>query len=508
MLAETIRDAARRFGDRPAFVAAAGWVLSYRDLDRLSNEAALGFQALGITERDVVALALPSTPDYAVVYAALAKLGAVTAGLNPRSTAAERTAVLAVAAPDLVIATPELADGLPAGLRIEVIEPAAAPEQTLTELRRGHDQQAPIVLPVDPDRLIAIVFTSGTTGTPRGAVFGGRELAAVAAADVGERTGGGGSMLSGTQFAHVGFMTKLPWYLRVGSTLHLLDRWRAADVLRLIADQHMVSIGGVAPQLALLLRQPDFDDYDLSSVMTIVMGGALSPPALVREARERIRAAYSIRYSSTESGGVGTATAFDADDEEALFTVGRPRSGVALEVRSAEGVALPAGEVGELCLRSPTQFRGYWRDPGATAATLRDGWVHTGDVAFLNDAGCLRLAGRAKEMFIRGGYNVYPLEVEAVLASHPAVAEIVITPRPDPVMGEIGVAIVVPRAGDEPPRLDELRSFGSERLSAHKLPEAIRIVDALPLTTMQKIDRATLASEEAEAANQRDAERP
>ncbi len=107
--------------------------------------------------------------------------------------------------------------------------------------------------------------------------------------------------------------------------------------------------------------------------------------------------------------------------------------------------------MGELCLRSPTQFRGYWRDPEATAATLRDGWVHTGDLALIDDAGCVRLAGRAKEMFIRGGYNVYPLEVEAVLASHPAVAEVVITPRPDPVMGEIGVAVVVPRAGVEPP---------------------------------------------------------
>ena len=141
-------------------------------------------------------------------------------------------------------------------------------------------------------------------------------------------------MLSGTQLAHIGFMTKLPWYLRTASTVHLVDRWRAHDVLRLIADHRMPSIGGVAPQLALLLRIPDFDDFDLSAVKTIVMGGALSPPALVREARRRIDAAYSIRYSSTESGGIGTATAFDADEDEALFTVGRPRPGV--EIRLAD----------------------------------------------------------------------------------------------------------------------------------------------------------------------------
>ena len=120
----------------------------------------------------------------------------------------------------------------------------------------------------------------------------------------------------------------------------------------------------------------------------------------------------------------------------------------------------------------------------------------------------MRLAGRAKEMFIRGGYNVYPLEVEAVLASHPAVAELVITPRPDPVMGEIGVAIVVPRAGTAGPTLEELRAFGAERLSAYKLPEAIRMVDAIPLTPMQKVDRATLAAEEARTASPREAEQP
>jgi len=496
VLAETVRDSASRFGDRAAFVADAGWALSYRDLDRFSDEAAVGLQHLGVSEGDVVALALPSTPDYAVIYAALAKLGAITAGVNPRSTPAERAAVVEVATPDLVIATPELATGIPSGLRQVLIESADRPEAILIDLRRAHQHQAPPVLPSDPERLVAIVFTSGTTGTPRGAMFGARELAAVTAADVGDRADGGGPMLSGTQFAHVGFMTKLPWYLRVGSTLHLLDRWRAADVLRLIADHRMASIGGVAPQLALLLRRSDFDDYDLSAVKTIVMGGALSPPALVREARQRIGAAYSIRYSSTESGGVGTATGFDADDDEALFTVGRPRAGVDVVVRGTDGAVKATGEVGELCLRSPTQFRGYWRDPEATAATLRDGWVHTGDLAYLDDAGCLHLAGRAKEMFIRGGYNVYPLEVEAVLASHPAVAEVVITPRPDPVMGEIGVAVVVPRAGGAAPTLDELRQFGAERLSVHKLPEAIRIVDAVPLTPMQKVDRASLAADE------------
>ena len=505
MLASTVREAATRFGHQPAFVADGGWPLSYRDLDRLSDEAAVGLTARGITSGDVVALALPSTPDYVVAYAALAKLGAITTGVNPRSTPAERAVVIEVALPALVLASPDLAVGVPASIPVETVEIAGRAEDLLAGLRAGHEGRAPATLPDDPDRLVTIVFTSGTTGVPKGAMFGERELAAVALIDTGgtwaDPGTAGGAMLSGTQLAHIGFMTKLPWYLQRAMTLHLIDRWRAADVLRMIADEHMASIGGVAPQLALLLRQPDFDDHDLSHVKTIVMGGALSPPALVHEARARIGAAYSIRYSSTESGGVGTATAFDADDDEALFTVGRPRAGIELEIRDEDDATMAPGEIGEICFRSPTQLRGYWRSPEATAETIRDGWVHSGDLGFIDPAGCLRLAGRAKEMYIRGGYNVYPLEVEAVLASHPEVVEVVIAPRPDPVMGEIGVAVVVARDPDAPPTLEQLRAYAAETLSAHKLPEDLRLVDELPLTPMQKIDRKALAAHEQSRAD-------
>jgi len=472
-----VRGAAARFGERAAFVPRTGDPLTYASLHRRSDAVAVGLLARGVGEGDVVALVGPSDVDYVVAYVAAAKVGAITAGVNPRYTAAERAAVLDVARPTLVIDEGDVAS---------IEQPGTTPPP----------------IDDDPDRLVTIVFTSGTTGTPKGAMFGNRELLAIARADVpgfddDASWGAGGPMLAATAFAHIGSMTKMAWYLRAGMTTYLLPRWRAADVLDIVSRHHMTSIGGVAPQLALLLREPNFDSYDLSSVRTIVMGGAFSPPALVAEARERFGASYSIRYSSTESGGVGTGTAFDADDEEALFTVGRPRGDVEIDICDETDASLAPGEIGEVCLRSSSMMRGYWRDPEATASTLRGGWLHTGDLGWIDERGCLRLGGRAKEMFIRGGYNVYPLEVEAVLAAHPDVADIAVVPRPDPVMGEIGVAVVVPADPAAPPTLESLRTFGAERLASFKLPEACRTVDALPLTAMQKVDRRALADHEA-----------
>jgi acyl-CoA synthetase (AMP-forming)/AMP-acid ligase II len=298
-------------------------------------------------------------------------------------------------------------------------------------------------------------------------------------------------------------MTKRPWYLRLATRTHVLGRWRAADALRTVAEQRMPSIGGVAPQVALMLRSPEVERHDWDHVKTLIMGGAASPPALVAEARSRFGAAYSIRYSSTESGGCGTGTAFDADDHEALNTVGRPRPGIEVSVRGEDGLRIAAdgegdSEIGELWLRSPTQMVGYWRNPEATAATITpDGWLRTGDLARYDERGNVVLAGRRTEMFIRGGYNVYPAEVEAQLVAHPAVADAVVVPRPDEVMGEIGVAVVVPHDPAAPPTLDDVRDFLTTRIAKYKLPEAVRVVDALPLTPMQKIDRRSLRDHEA-----------
>jgi acyl-CoA synthetase (AMP-forming)/AMP-acid ligase II len=496
VLTDISRRAARDFADTAAYVADAGWSISYAELDLAADEVAAGLTARGVRSGSVVALVTPSVPDYVVLYLALARLGAVTAGLNPKLKQREIAGCLAVLDPLLVIVTDDLSDAVDRDrFPTETLTPGKDPVSVAGQFRVVGAGPAP-TLSDDPDRPVCICFTSGSTGLPKGAWYTNRQLRRIAELDTGGAWGGGGHGISSTQFAHVGFMTKMPWMHATGRTTHLLERWSAGPVLQLIAEHQMPAVTGVAPQLALMLRHPLIDELDFSAVNAIVAGGAASPPALVRECREKFGAGYSIRYSSTESGGIGIGTALDADDEEAFHTIGRPRPGVEASIRDADGNPMPIGDIGELWLRSDCVMSGYWNDPETTADTLVDGWLRTGDLAHLDGAGCYRLAGRLKEMFIRGGYNVYPMEVESVLVDLETVAEIVLVPRPDDVMGEIGVAVVVPADPAGPPSLEDLRSFGADLLAPYKLPEAIRIVDSLPRNASDKVDRRTLAARE------------
>jgi acyl-CoA synthetase (AMP-forming)/AMP-acid ligase II len=201
-----------------------------------------------------------------------------------------------------------------------------------------------------------------------------------------------------------------------------------------------------------------------------------------------------VRYSCTEAA-IGCGTRFDDPPEDAEVSVGRAQTGVTLSVLDDEDQPVPDGEVGHVCLKSGAVMAGYWNDPEATAAAFTsDGSVRTGDLGWIDERGRLHLAGRSKEMYVRGGYNVHPQEVEAVLAEHPDVAGICVVARPDDVMGEVGVAFVVVRSGAASPSLEVLRAFASDRLAAYKLPEELRVVDALPLTSMDKVDRRALGA--------------
>ncbi len=469
MLGEIIAEAARRFGDRTAIAAPGGVSLSYRELHTISDEVAAGLQRRGIGEGDVVALVMPPVPEYIVFYLAAAKVGAVTAGVNDKLAPPERSRLLEVAQPSLVVSAVE----------------------SLVELRvTGGVPQRPRSKPSSP---VAIIFTSGTTGAPKGALFCNSQLSAITGIDVGPAWGGGGRMLLGTAMAHLGPMTKLPGNLKKGATMLVTRSWHAREALELTAEHRLTAVSGIPTQVALMMRDPSFETFDLSSVRSVVIGGGPAPPALVREARRRFQAPVMVRYSCTEAG-IGLGTRPGDPDEDAEVSVGRPQEGVQVTVRDADGEVLAAGEIGEVCLASAAVMSGYWRDAEATRQVMTaDGAVKTGDLGWIDDRGRLRLSGRKKEMYVRGGYNVFPAEVESVLADHPSVASVAVVPTSDPVMGEVGVAVVVLHAGTDRVALDELRRFAAPRLAAYKLPSAVLVVDELPLTAMHKLDRVRLA---------------
>ena len=461
--------------------------LTFGEWQRSSAAVAARLADVGVRRGDVVCLVLPSSIDYAVCYQAIAHLGAITSGINPRLGPGELASVLVRTAPVVTIVDPgvSLPEGASGGAVIERGELEAM-------IAAGGEAPTVSVRPTDP---VAIVWTSGTTGVPKGAVFDHECLRAMAAG-AGALSEPGDRRLSPLPFAHVGYMTR-PWdEIAMGITTVITPTpWRAVDALRLIEAERVTVGQGVPAQWSLMLAAPEFDSTNVSSLRLAATGAAPVPPELVRTMRSRLGCPVIVRYASTEAS-LATGSRPDDGDMVIATTVGRPSGGVEMQVVDEGGRASSRGQVGMVQLRSRAMMRGYWRDDAATAAAINaDGWLSTGDLGSVDGDGNLTLVGRRVEMYIRGGYNIYPAEVEAVLSDHPSIDRVAVVGMPDPVLGQIGVAFAVVSPGAGEPTLDELRSWIRLRLADYKSPDRLVIVEELPLTSMLKIDKRALASD-------------
>ncbi len=503
-LGDLLRDAARRAPDADALRYRAER-LTYRAWDALADRVAAGLWARGVRPGDVVALLLPSTPLYLVAYLGAARLGAVTTGVNVRYRRSEIGHVLARARARLVVGVTRWHDadfraivaslGLPPDCLW--LDPEEITRSTVTSVERvaAGAPAAPAVT-VSPEEAAAIVFTSGTTGAPKGAWYAHRSLLALAEIEARRHTGRTGGpplhLAAGLSFAHVGFMARIAIQLGTRGASLIHDTFDPATVLEAIERERLTHLGAIPTQAIVLLDHPDRLRRDLGSLRSVLLGGAPSSPELIRRVQAELGAQVSVRYSSTEVG-IATASLPDDPPEVLATTVGKPTPGVELRITGADGRALAAGEVGGVEVRSPATMRGYWNDPDATAAVLDpDGWIRTGDLGFLDAAGYLHLRGRRSEMFIRGGYNVYPGEIEDLLATHPKVARAAIVGVPDPTFGEVGWAFVVARDPADPPALGELRGFVGAELASFKRPDGLTVLPELPVTAMFKVDKQAL----------------
>ncbi len=470
-------EVASTHGGREAFVH-MGRHISFREWAAQADALAEWLvREHGINKGDVVGIRLPSGIDYAVAYQAIMRCGGVATGINPRLGPAEIEHITAQCEPRFTFDAdlPVLPDGDPVRRRValEVTDP------------------------------VAIVWTGGTTGFPKGAWFDHGCLRAMAqgAAPLSEP---GDRRLSPLPFAHVGAMTRV-WdeLMHLITTVIVPAPWTAADALALISSEHITVSQGVPTQYRMMFDHPDFANTNVSSLRIAGIGAARIPPELVAEMRVKLRCPVVVRYASTESC-VATGTRLKDTDEVICTTVGRPNGGVKLKLVDEFGTETTGrgpDYIGTVCLRSRAMMRGYWNDPERTAEAIDgEGWLHTGDLAWLGADGNVRLVGRSTEMYIRGGNNVYPIEIENCLGAYRKLASAAVVGVPvKGRLGEIGVLFAVPR-GDAELNLSDLRKFVKKHLAAYKAPDCLVVLGELPLTSIGKIDKLALQARAREEA--------
>jgi long-chain acyl-CoA synthetase len=475
----------------------------------------------GIRPGDRVAIAMRNFPEWSIAFWGATAAGAVVVPLNAWWTGPELTYGLRDSGSRILVADLDRAERLaPHAAELTTLEAvlvarsggADLPGRAVAFDDAVGEVAADVILPavaLAPDDDATIFYTSGTTGEPKGALGTHRNICTnlvslgYCAARTAARSGAGAAQapprnvyLLSVPFFHVtGCHSVLVATLAAGGGLVIMHRWDAERALQLIERERVTTFGGVPAMAWQVLEHPDFGRYDLSSVRSIGYGGAPAAPELVR----RLDAMFPGRtpsngYGLTETSSVTTMNG-GLDYRRRPDSVGPPVPVCDVKVVDAAGSSVPIGGIGELWIKGPNIVKGYWNKPDATAAAITDGWLHSGDVARVDEEGFVYIVDRAKDMIIRGGENVYCIEVETVLFEHPAVTDAAAIGIPHHVLGE-EVGAVVHLAPGTSATEDELRQFVAGRLAAFKVPVRIWFKqDPLPRNPNGKILKRDLKAE-------------
>lgn len=484
--------AADTFPQQGAFVHGAERITYGEWIDQ-SLRTASALADLGVKPGDIVLIGIESSIDFAVCFAATQLLGAIASGVNVRLGRREIKSIVARSGATLLVAEDQAE--VPAKTKRVVRRSDLVSFRTHPQKAKPHRGRS--------DDIAVIVWTSGTTGAPKGASFTHDNLRN-AVLTAGPMAAPFARRLSSVPFAHAGFMAKGWEHVAFAMTCVISPTpWTADGMLRLLVDEKITIATAVPTQWIKLLAHPKIDDADLSHVKVGITATAPAPPELIEQVSRKIGVPLIVRYSMTECPSMtGTRT---GDDPEVQYrTVGRPQVGVELKIVDQVGHKLLPGTVGAIMVRSKAVTVGYWRDLQRTADMLTpDGWLMTGDFGQFDDDGNVILAGRASDMYIRGGYNVYPIEVERIISEMSAVATVAVVGASAPTIGEIGVAFIVPADLAAPPTLEAVRAKVRAELADYKAPDQVVIVDALPLTAMMKVDKQKLKAQAASLESSR-----
>jgi fatty-acyl-CoA synthase len=519
-----LRAAVARFGDRDAVVdVATQRRLSYRGVDEAVEAVARGLLARGVATGDRVGIWAPNCVEWYLVQYATARIGAILVNINPSYRTHEVEYVLRQAEVGTLVAAaafktsdyramidevrgglPQLTDviylGEPSWDALLADGAGLAPEATAQRSAQ-----------LSFDDSINIQYTSGTTGFPKGATLSHHNI-----------LNNGyfvGEVCGYTEADRI--CVPVPFYHCFGMVMgNLAATSHGACVvipapgfdpvatLRAVVDEQCTSLYGVPTMFIAELAVPDFAGYDLSSLRTGIMAGSPCPVEVMKRViSEMHMPEVTICYGMTETSPVSTQTRADDSLERRVSSVGRVHPHLEVKVVHPEtGLPVPVGQPGEFCTRGYSVMRGYWNEPDKTAEVLRDGWMHTGDLATMDDEGYLSIVGRIKDMVIRGGENVYPREVEEFLYTHPDIVDAQVIGVPDERYGEELMAWIRVRPGADPLSAEALRDFCTGRLAHYKVPRYVHVVEEFPMTVTGKVRKVQMRAEALEVLGRSDVE--
>jgi long-chain acyl-CoA synthetase len=484
-LTDMLEDTVAQHGDRTA-IKLDDLEIPYSALHAGSAAVAGLLKAKGVGPGDRVGLMLPNLPYFPFAFFGVLRLGGVVVPMNPLLKEREVAFHLSDSGAKVLVAWNQFADAARAGsekadAECIIVEPGEFEKQV------GEAKPVEEVADRDDDDTALILYTSGTTGTPKGAELTHDNLRAATQTSVDLVDSGPETVTFGAlPLFHVfGLTSGLNSCVRVGAELTLLPRFDAGKALEIVQRDKVSTFLGVPTMYAAMLHHEGHDSFDTSSLELCVSGGAAMPVEILRGFEEAFDCKVLEGYGMSETCAIAS---FNRPDRERKpGSIGVPVPGVEMKLVDGDGNEVPQGEVGEILIRGPVVMKGYWNREDATRETIdEDGWLHSGDMATVDEDGYFFIVDRKKDMIIRGGFNVYPRELEEVLYEHPAVAEAAVIGIKHESLGEEVAAAVALKKGQEA-TVDELRAYVKERVAAYKYPRVVWIADELPKGPTGKI---------------------
>jgi long-chain acyl-CoA synthetase len=500
-LSQTLRETARRSPQKPCLVLGdRSW--SFQDIDGAADLVAANLRALGFEPGAKIGVQLPNVPQFLFAFYGILRAGYVMVPMNPLLTAREIAFQLHDSDCELLMTVDRVAaEALAAaqetgGAAVYVVDTGTGSRpQGTYDFNELLVSRSPIDMAgTDAGDTAVIIYTSGTTGRPKGA-----ELSHFAIYMSGStameriKFDSHDTALALLPFFHIyGLTSVLNVAIQMGFTMVLLPRFDPAAALDLI-ENHRVAHFSAVPTMLIAMLEVGAQGRHLTSLKLVVSGGSALPAETLRRFEKEFPNATVLEgYGLSES--TSSVSVNVSREERRPLSIGKPLWGSECRIVDANDCPLPPGSehVGEMLYRGPTIMKGYYRNPEATAAALKDGWLRTGDMGYADEDGFVYVVDRKKELIIRGGYNVYPREVEEVIATHPAVSEVAVVGKPDHKYGQEIVAVISLRAGTSVTS-EDIISYAKGSLSAYKYPREVRILEALPKTATGKILKRKIA---------------